>query len=279
MNDSVIAKLYKYTLVYISVKPRPRVVESAQMTLPDLVLVHGGAHAADCWDPTIAELACQEPKLRVLAVDLPGRGRNPADLATVTLAGWADSVVADVEEAGFHDVVILGHSMGGLTVPGVVARLGASRVRELILAAAFIPPQGCSVVDVLRGPLAPLARLGARINKSFAMPTAAARFAFCNGMSQDQRRYALARIYGESPRVIAEAVDRRDLPDEVPRTWIMTLRDRALSPRQQRGCIAALGGVDMVCCVDTCHDLMYTEPGLLAEILIERCRFRAQRPG
>jgi pimeloyl-ACP methyl ester carboxylesterase len=279
MNDSVIAKTHKYTLVYISVKPRPRVVESVPMTLPDLVLVHGGAHAADCWDLTIAELACREPELRVLAVDLPGRGRNPADLATVTLADWADSVVADVDEAGFHDVVVVGHSMAGLTVPGVVARLGPLRVRELILAAAFIPPQGSSVVEVLRGPLAPLARLGARINKSFAMPTAAAWFAFCNGMSRDQRRYALARIYGESPRVIVEAVDRRDLPNEVPRTWIMTLRDRALSARQQRGCIEALGGVDTLICIDTCHDLMYSEPGRLAEILIERCRHRARHPG
>jgi pimeloyl-ACP methyl ester carboxylesterase len=248
------------------------------MTLPDLVLVHGGAHAADCWDLTIAELACQEPKLRVLAVDLPGRGRHPADPATATLAGWADSVVADVDEAGFHDVVVVGHSLGGLTVPGVVARLGPSRVRELILAAAFIPPQGLSVVDVLRGPLAPLARLGVRTSRSFGMPTPAARFAFCNGMSKDQRVYALARIYGESPRVIAEAVDRRDLPDEVPRTYIMTLRDRALSVRQQRGCIFALGGVDTLICIDTCHDLMYSEPGRLAEILIERCRFQAQRP-
>jgi pimeloyl-ACP methyl ester carboxylesterase len=244
------------------------------MTLPDLVLVHGGAHAADCWDLTIAELACREPKLRVLAVDLPGRGRHPADPARATLAGWADSVVADVAEAGFRDVVVVGHSLGGLTVPGVVARLGPSRVRELILAAAFIPPQGLSVVDVLRGPLAPLARLGVSTNKSFGMPTAAARFAFCNRMSHDQRAYALARIYGESSRVIAEAVDRRDLPDEVPRTWIMTLRDRALSVRQQRGCISALGGVDTLICIDTCHDLMYSEPGRLAEILIERCRWR-----
>ena len=249
------------------------------MTLPDLVLVHGGAHAADCWDLTIAELACQEAKLRVLAVDLPGRGRNPADLTTATLAGWADSVVADVEEAGFHDVVVVGHSMGGLTVPGVVARLGASQVRELIMAAAFVPPQGLSVVDVLSGPLAPLARVGARINVPLGMPIAAARFAFCNGMSRDQRAVALARIYAESRRVIVEPVDRRDLPDEVPRTWIMTLRDRALSLRQQRGCIEALGGVDTLICIDTCHDLMYSEPGRLAEILIERCRYRAQRPG
>jgi pimeloyl-ACP methyl ester carboxylesterase len=247
------------------------------MTLPDLVLVHGGAHAADCWDLTIAELACQEPKLRVLAVDLPGRGRNPADLATITLTAWVDSVVADVEDAGFHDVVVVGHSMAGLTVPGVVTRLGASRVRELIMAAAFVPPQGLSVVDVLRGPLAPLARLGVRINKSFAMPTAAARFAFCNGMPRDQRAFALARIYAESPRVIAEAVDRPGLPDEVPRTWIMTLRDRALSSQQQLGCIEALGGVDTLISIDTCHDLMYSEPRWLAEILIERCRYRAKR--
>lgn len=249
------------------------------MTLPGLVLIHGGAHAADCWDLTIAELACQEPKLRVLAVDLPGRGHHPADLAKITVADWVDSVVADVEEAGFDDVVVVGHSMAGLTVPGVVTRLGPSRVRELIMAAAFVPPQGLSVVDVLRGPLAPLARMGARINVPLGIPTAAARFAFCNGMSRDQRAVALARIYAESRRVIVEPVDRRDLPDEVPRTWIMTLRDRALSLGQQRDCIEALGGVDTLICIDTCHDLMYSEPGWLAATLIERCRYRAQDPG
>src|ERR1700747_2317189 len=122
----------------VSVKPGPlsrRV--GPQMTLPGLVLIHGGAHAADCWDLTIAELACREPKLRVLAVDLPGRGRNPADLTTVTIADWVNSVVAEVQNTSLGDVVVVGHSMGGLTVPGVVAQLGAARVRELILAAAF----------------------------------------------------------------------------------------------------------------------------------------------
>ena len=168
--------------------------------------------------------------------------------------------------------------MGGLTVPGVVTRLGPSRARELIMAAAFVPPQGVSVIDALRGPLAPLARVGARLNIPLGMPRAAARFVFYNGMSRDQRAFALARIYPESPRVIVEAADRSGLPDEVPRTWIMTLRDRALSLRQQRGCIEALGGVDTLICVDTCHDLMYSEPRWLAEILIERCRYRARRP-
>src|SRR3978361_1360832 len=122
------------------------------MDLPGLVLVHGGAHAGDCWDLVVAELACREPKLRVLAVDPPGRGRSPANLAASSIAGWVESVVAQLDGASLHDVVIVGHSLGGGIVPGVVARLGAARVREMILA-AFIPPQGSSVVETLRGPL------------------------------------------------------------------------------------------------------------------------------
>jgi pimeloyl-ACP methyl ester carboxylesterase len=245
------------------------------MNLPALVLVHGGAHAGDCWDLVVAELACREPELRVLAVDLPGRGRNRADLSTVTITDFVDSVVRDIEDASLGDVVIVGHSMGGLTVPGVVARLG-TRVREMILAAAFIPPQGSSVVDNLRGPLAPLARVGARTRKVGVMPSTAARLAFWNTMSAEQQRYAQARLHPESAAVITECVDRSDLPAGVPRTWIMTLRDRSLSPRQQRRCIDSLGGVDTLVCIDTCHDLMYSEPVRLAALLLERCRFRAR---
>jgi pimeloyl-ACP methyl ester carboxylesterase len=243
------------------------------MDLPGLVLVHGGAHAGDCWDLVVAELACREPELRVLAVDLPGRGRHPADLSTVTIADWVDSVVADVESASLADVVVVGHSLGGVTVPGVVARLGA-RVRELILAAAFIPPQGSTVVDTLGGPLVPLARFGPRMRSMTTIPSAAARLAFLNAMPRERQQLALSRRYPESAGVIFERVDRSDLPDEVPRTWIMTLRDRALSPRQQRRCIESLGGVDTLLCIDTCHDLMYSKPEQVAAILLDRCRFR-----
>ena len=80
------------------------------------------------------------------------------------------------------------------------------------------------------------------------------------------------RLYLEAARILAENVSRRDMPDEVPRTWILTLRDRALSPKSQRRSIAALGGVQTVIPIDTCHILMVSEPKRLAEILIERCR-------
>jgi hypothetical protein len=145
----------------------------------------------------------------------------------------------------------------------------------MVLLASFVPPQGASVVDTLRGPLAPLARSARWIRGSFPMPRAAAWFAFCNGMTREQRRLTLSRLYPESPKVIVEKVDRSGMPTGVPRTWIMTLRDRALSVRQQHDAIRALGGVDNIICVDTCHDVMYSEPGWLAETLLQRCRASA----
>lgn len=243
------------------------------MELPGLVLVHGGGHSADCWNPTIDELRRREPRLQVLAVDLPGHGSTPGDLRTATASERVDSVAADIDRAGFDHVVIVGHSMAGLTVPGVVTKLGAPRVREMILAAAFVPPHGAAVVDTLTGPLAWYTRRAARIGTPPAvLPKVIARWAFCNGMSRQQRQFALSRQHPESVRMAIELADRSKLPEEVPRTWILTTRDRALSQRSQRRSIAALGGVRTVIPLDTCHDLMISEPTRLGDILINRLR-------
>src|SRR5258705_13057911 len=107
------------------------------MQLPALVLVHGGGFAANCWDLTVDEINRLEPELTVLAVNLPGRCGKPGDMRTVTITDWVDSVVDDIEAADLKEFIIAGHSMAGLTVPGVVTRLGAPRVRGLILAAAW----------------------------------------------------------------------------------------------------------------------------------------------
>ncbi|HEX4559836.1 MAG TPA: alpha/beta hydrolase [Mycobacterium sp.] len=242
------------------------------MALPALVLVHGGAHAADCWDLTVDEIHRREPNLTVLAVNLPGR-RGKSGTVAATITECVDSVIADIEDAGLDELVICGHSLGGVTVPGVVAKLGLPRVREMILAAAFLPPQGASVLDSVGGPLAWYARrLAASRRTPAAMPRIAARLAFCNGMAPFQREFVLSRICGESLRLVTEMVDRGELPDEVSWTWILTRRDRALSQRQQHRSIATLPGAGTVIPIDTCHDLMVSEPSRLAEILVERCR-------
>jgi pimeloyl-ACP methyl ester carboxylesterase len=244
------------------------------MALPDLVLVHGGEHSGDCWDLVVAELRRQAPELRILAVDLPGRGRTPGDLATATIGEWVESVIADIEREGLGDIVIVGHSMAGVTVPGVVAKLGSARVREMILATAFIPPQGLSIADTLGGPLAVFARHAAKGGRPMKIPRLVTQYAFCNGMTREQRDLTMSKLHAESPRIPGEPVDRSGLPDDVPRTWILTTRDRALSVKSQHASIAALGGVQDVIPLDACHEVMFSHPERLAQILVERCRLR-----
>jgi pimeloyl-ACP methyl ester carboxylesterase len=214
------------------------------------------------------------PELRVLAVDLPGRRAKPGDLRRATVRDWVDSVVSDIDQAGLDRVVIAGHSMAGLVMPGVATKLGPARVPEAIFVTAFVPPQGLAMVDTLWGPATPFVRWGARLGRPYKLPIAA-RVLFCNGMTRAQRQFAMSRIYRESMTIVTEPVDRSDMPLGVPRTWVMTLNNRTLSEAQQRASIDALGGVHALYPIDTCHDVMISEPGRLAEILVERCESRA----
>ena len=242
------------------------------MPLPALVLVHGGGLAGDSWELTIDELRRQAPELTVLAVDLPGRRGKPGDLLNLNIADFVESVVSDIEDAGLGDIVLVGHSMAGLTVPGVVTKLGPSRARELILACAFVPPEGRALADTITGLFARIARRRAEKRVIAVTPAWMVRLGFLNGTSRAQRRFMADKLYPESPHILAENVSRRGMPDDVPRTWILTLRDRALSVKFQRRAIDAIGGVQTLVEMDTCHMLMVSEPKRLAEILVERCR-------
>jgi hypothetical protein len=51
------------------------------------------------------------------------------------------------------------------------------------------------------------------------------------------------KLYAESLRILTEKTSREGMPDVIPRTWILTRRDRALAPKMQRKYIEALGGV------------------------------------
>jgi pimeloyl-ACP methyl ester carboxylesterase len=55
------------------------------------VLVHGGGGDSSCWDLLV-------PMLHVdtYAIDLPGRGASAADLATVTVGGFAEAVAGEI---------------------------------------------------------------------------------------------------------------------------------------------------------------------------------------
>jgi pimeloyl-ACP methyl ester carboxylesterase len=162
--------------------------------------------------------------------------------------------------------------MGAMTMPGVVTKLGAKRVREVIFAAAFLPPEGTCIVDSSPWVLAQIARRFAKGGVPRVTPTWLARFGYMNGVPTRRRQFMTGKLHPESLAILTENVSRREMPGDIPRTWILTRRDRALAPKLQREYIAALGGVHTLIEIDTCHMVMVSEPERLAEILVDRCR-------
>lgn len=242
------------------------------MTKPTIVFVHGGQHTKACWNPTVDAIGALDPDAKVLAVNLPGHGDEPGDLTRLTIAQCVDSVTAQIRASNPERVVLVGHSMAGLTIPGVAARLGASMVQRMVFLACCVPPDGKSVLDTLHPPMNFIAAHAAKKGAvSPPLPAFVARWVFANGMGKTQKQWVVENLCAESTTVTVELVDRSDFP-VVPMDWILTLRDRALSPKTQRQFIANLGGVDAVIELDTCHDAMISEPVRLAEIIQQRCQ-------
>lgn len=237
-----------------------------------VVLVHGACSDSRCWEPTVAAIARRAPDVPVLAVDLPGRGRSLVPLAEATIGRCVDEVTRQMDDAGLDDVALVGHSLAGVVLPGVAIALGARRVRRLVFLTCSVPPEGGTVIDVLRGPLRAIAAVAARRRSPTRLPTFVALAAFANGMNREQRRLIADALCPEAGWLMREPVSRRGLDPGIPRTWVLTRKDRGMTPAQQRRSIENLGGVEELVELDAPHDAMVSHPDALAELLLTRVR-------
>jgi pimeloyl-ACP methyl ester carboxylesterase len=97
------------------------------------VFVHGGFHAAWCWERTIAEL---EALGHVgVAVDLPGHGARVDEEST--LANRRDAIVAELTPGD----VLVGHSGGGFDAT-LAADAAPDRISHIVYLAAALPREG-----------------------------------------------------------------------------------------------------------------------------------------
>lgn len=108
------------------------------------VLVHGAWHGAWCWYKVVAALEARGH--RAIAPDLPGHGRDRTPMEKCNLGLYVSTVVA-VIEAEEEPVVLVGHSLGGLTVTQVAERV-PERVRSVVYLTALLAPDGQSGADL-----------------------------------------------------------------------------------------------------------------------------------
>ena len=227
-----------------------------------VVLVHGSGMTSACWDPLLPYL--QAP---AIAVDLPGRGNRPGDLSLIGVKEFAASVAEDIQASGWDQVVLVGHSLAGLTLPRVPA-LVPGRIARLVFVSCALPPHGSSVVDALDPSLQEYTRTevlkGGGI--SGVLDPEMATALFCNDLSGEQTEWMLARMVPEASSVLLEPNDLSSLPKDLPRTWVRLLRDVAAPTETQNEYIRNLGGADVVD-IDCGHMAMFSDPAALAAII------------
>jgi pimeloyl-ACP methyl ester carboxylesterase len=87
---------------------------------PAIVLVHCWSCDASYWDAQVEHFRSRN---KVVTIDLAGHGNSAMDRDAWTIEGFAGDVVAVVEQLDLHQVVLVGHSMGGPVVVEAALRM------------------------------------------------------------------------------------------------------------------------------------------------------------
>ncbi|MCW2549884.1 MAG: esterase [Mycobacterium sp.] len=216
-----------------------------------LVLVHGGMHGSWCWDATLPFL--ESP---FTTVDLPGRGRRPADLSKVTLADCVDAVIEDADAQGFSRFVLVGHSLGGVTITETAVQ-HPDRIAALVYVGALIPGPAQSASEVMTG------------GPSEAMPVLPeelARTLFGTGLDDEEWAEHYAGLVPDAPGIMNAQVS--GYPADIPITYVSMTLDQPVPPPLAQQMVGNLGpSVDHRIIGEAGHTVMATHPAALAEIL------------
>lgn len=96
-----------------------------------VILVHGATLNGRSWDPVRRRI---DPRLQVLAPDLPGHGARQDEM--YTLQGGVDTIVECARQLGEAPFIIAADSLGSYTTQAAAAALPQHRLKGLVLGGA-----------------------------------------------------------------------------------------------------------------------------------------------
>ncbi|MEP3427355.1 MAG: alpha/beta fold hydrolase [Roseibium sp.] len=275
--------------------------------LPGLVLVHGAWHSSETWSDVKPLLEAKG--FDVTAVDLPGAGLNarapvayhnrpldaaafgtePSPNAGVGQQERTDAVVAAVRasaERTGNKVVLVGHSLGGITI-SPVAEAVPELLHSVIYLTAFLLAPGVPAIAMIQDPtmaealvptlfMADPQNVGAlRVDTGSddAEYLAKVKAAFYGDLSDAQFKSAKTGLHPDEP--VQVAVVPSPITAEhfgsVPRHYIRCANDQAITLAGQDKMIAdtdaALGSKTAVHTLQTSHSPFFSQPEKLAELI------------
>ncbi len=127
-----------------------RTIDSAQaqtQTQPKtFLLVHGAWHGGWCWRRVCDQL--EKKGHKVFAPTLTGLGERSHLLdPKINLATHITDIVNVIKWEGLSDIVLVGHSYGGMVVSGVAEQM-QERIGSFVFLDAFVPENGDSLASL-----------------------------------------------------------------------------------------------------------------------------------
>jgi pimeloyl-ACP methyl ester carboxylesterase len=231
------------------------------------VLVHGGGHGGWCYAKVKRLL--EADRHEVFAPSLTGLAERSH---LVSPAVDLDMHITDVVEVlrywDLHDVVLVGHSYGGMVVTGVADR-AAERIGKLVYLDAANPTNGQSLVDVAGPVIESVRPMGSVVGGvELVLLPAPGAAAFYGVTEPGDLAWMDERLTGhpwrcfEQPLVLTNEAALWAIPQ------YHIICESTLASRDTR-LIEQARAEGRMWHIDTGHDLMITEPEFVAGALIE----------
>jgi pimeloyl-ACP methyl ester carboxylesterase len=231
------------------------------------VLVHGGGHGGWCYQPVARILRAAGHE--VYAPTLSGLADRSHLLSP---AIDLDTHVTDVASLLFyedlHDVILVGHSYGGMVITGIADR-AADRVGRIVYLDAANPVNGESLVDVA-GPIIEATRpMGEVVDGvELVLLPAPGAAAFYGVTDPGDLAWMDERLTGHPWKCFDQKLEltNEDALWAIPQYHIVCTSTLATRDPEAMGQARAAG---RLWDIDTGHDLMITEPQAVADALLE----------
>jgi pimeloyl-ACP methyl ester carboxylesterase len=236
------------------------------------VLVHGAWHTGKELEPVanVIKAAGHKPFTPTI------KGNRPGDPKTTGLAEAIESVVDYLVENSLEDVILVGHSYGGMVITGVADTV-PERIRRLIYWNAFVPNNGESMIDMLPehqvGLLKSLA--AERGDGSIVLPFPLWREAFMNDADLETAQRAYGVLNPHPVKTVTDRITLRTNPINMglAKSYINCTEDISLPhqyPWHPR--LSQKLGLFRLIQVPGSHELCFSNPTRLAQAIMDAGR-------
>jgi len=233
------------------------------------VLIHGAWHTGELMQDVAAPIRSAGHEVHTPTL----LGNNPGDDKSVGLAAAAQSAIDYITDNDLTDVILMGHSYGGMIITKVADSI-PDRLRRLVYWNAFVPANGESIDDLSPPHYVALFDQITAEDGSVMLPFPIWREAFMNDADLETAQSCYEKLNPHPSRTLKDKIELSQFPDvDVAKSYLNCRQDIAMPhslpwhPRMSE----KLGLFRLVEMAGS-HEACFTNPNLLAEKIMEAGR-------